>query len=283
MFIQEHRKQDSVTTLCRMLNVSRSGYYAWQQHRPSQRQEMNERIVPQIIQIHQQSRQSYGSPRIMQALRQRGLWCNRKRIMRLMRLHSIRAKTKRRYKVTTRSTPAPQVPDLVRRVFSAPAPNRIWTSDITYLWTREGWAYVAVVLDLYARRIVGWELASRLTADLVTSALQRALEVRKPDVGLILHSDRGSQYTSQEVKRLAEAYGIQQSMGATGSCYDNAVTESFFHTFKTEHTHFQSYDTRLEARSSIFEYIEVFYNRQRLHSANNYLAPTDYENLFVTT
>ena len=212
MFIQEHRMQYSVKELSRVLHVSRSGYYAWQHHTSSHRQEMNERIAEQMIQIHRQSHQSYGSPRMVRALRQQGFWCNRKRIVRLMRLHSIRAKTKRRFKITTRSTSRPAVPDLVRRVFSAPEPNRIWTSDITYLRRREGWAYVAVVLDLYARRIVGWELASRLTADLVTSALQRALDVRKPDAGLILHSDRGSQYTSQEVKHLAEAYGIRQNM-----------------------------------------------------------------------
>ena len=275
--------QYPVKKLCRMLDVSRSGYYAWQNHRPSQRQEMNDRIAQQIIQIHQESRQTYGSPRIVRALRHQGFRYNRKRIIRLMHLHSIRAKTRRRFKITTRSTSRTSVPDLVRREFSAPAPNRIWTSDITYLWTREGWLYLAVILDLYARRIVGWELGGRLTADLVTSALQRALDGRKPEAGLILHSDRGSQYASQEVKLLAEAYGIRRSMGDTGSCYDNAVTESFFHTFKTELTHFQSYETRLEARSSIFQYIEVFYNRHRLHSANEYLAPADYEKLFFST
>ena len=273
----------SVEILCRVLGVSRSGYYAWHNRLPSHRQQTNERLARQIIQIHQQNRQVYGSPRIVRELRHQGFWYNRKRIVRLMRLHSIRAKTKRRFKVTTRSHRGPAVNDLVRRNFSVNTPNRVWTSDITYLWTREGWVYLAVILDLYARRIVGWDLSSRLTADLVTSALQRALEARQPEDGLILHSDRGVQYRSQEVQLLVERYGIRLSMGATGSCYDNAVTESFFHTLKTEHASFQSYHTRQEARLSIFEYIDGFYNRRRLHSSLDYLSPDEYEKRSLTT
>lgn len=201
-----------------------------------------------------------------------------------MRLHHIRAKTKRHFKVTTNSEHRlPIASDLVRQNFEVSAPNRVWTSDITYVWTREGWVYLAVILDLYARSIVGWELSSRLTADLVTSALQRALDWRTPESGLILHSDRGSQYASQEVQILVERYSIQQSMSGKGNCYDNAVTESFFHTLKTELTYFERYESRQEARSSIFEYIEVFYNRRRLHSTNGYLSPFDYEKRYSVT
>jgi len=267
-----------------MLGVSRSGYYAWHHRLPSERQRANEQLAQQIAEIHQQSRQSYGSPRIVKALRQQGICCNRKRIVRLMQIHQIRAKTKRRFKVTTNSEHRlPVANDLVQQNFAVNAPNSVWTSDITYLWTREGWVYLAVILDLFARRIVGWELSSRLTADLVTSALQGALDWRQPEPGLILHSDRGSQYASQELRLLVEHYSIRQSMSGKGNCYDNAVTESFFHTLKTELTFFEHYESRQEARSSIFEYIEVFYNRQRLHSTNGYLSPFDFENLNAVT
>lgn len=274
----------SVVTLCRVLGISRSGYYAWHHRRPSQRQAADQHLLQQIAEIHRQTKQRYGSPRIVKALRQQGFCCNRKHVVRLMRLHHIRAKTKRHFKVTTNSEHRlPIASDLVRQNFEVSAPNRVWTSDITYVWTREGWVYLAVILDLYARSIVGWELSSRLTADLVTSALQRALDWRTPESGLILHSDRGSQYASQEVQILVERYSIQQSMSGKGNCYDNAVTESFFHTLKTELTYFERYESRQEARSSIFEYIEVFYNRRRLHSTNGYLSPFDYEKRYSVT
>ena len=229
-------------------------------------------------QIHHESRRVYGSPRVWDALRDRGIRCGRHRVARLMRLHGIRAKMVRRYKVTTRSRSGQTIPhDLVQRNFTAVAPDRVWTTDITYIWTREGWAYLAVVLDLFSRMIVGWELSSRLTASLVTSAMKRAISCRRPDEGLILHSDRGSQYASDEYVELAKEHQFQRSMGQTGSCYDNAVTESFFHTLKTEHVYFNRYETRLEARTSIFDYIEVFYNRQRKHSTINNMSPVQYE------
>jgi transposase InsO family protein len=195
-----------------------------------------------------------------------------------MRLHGIRAKTVRRYKVTTRSGSSQAIPtDLVQRNFTAVAPDRVWTTDITYIWTHEGWAYLAVVLDLFSRMIVGWELSSRLTASLVTSAMNRAISCRRPEEGLILHSDRGSQYASDEYVELVKEHQFQRSMGRTGSCYDNAVTESFFHTLKTEHINFYRYETRVEARTSIFDYIEIFYNRQRKHSTINNMSPVQYE------
>ena len=169
------------------------------------------------------------------------------------------------------------MPDLVQRNFNAGRPNQVWTSDITYLWTHEGWAYLAVVLDLCSRMIVGWELSARLTASLVTSAVERALAWRNPSEELVLHSDRGSQYASNELIALSKEHGIRLSMGRTGNCYDNAVTESFFHTLKTEHIYFTRFETRQDARTSIFDYIEVFYNRQRMHSTINNLSPMQYE------
>ena len=277
-FINEHQRQMPVHRLCEILDVSRSAYYRWQKTGPSIRERRNESLLPLVQKIHQQSRRTYGSPRIWDALCQQGICCGRHRIARLMRLHGIRAKTKRRFKVTTRSKRnQTSMPDLVRQHFTASRPNQIWTSDITYVWTHEGWAYLAVVLDLCSRMIVGWELSARLTASLVTSAVERAVAWRNPSEGLVLHSDRGSQYASNELIALSKEHGIRLSMGRTGSCYDNAVTESFFHTFKTEHVYFTRFETRQDARTSIFDYIEVFYNRQRMHSTINNLSPVKYE------
>lgn len=282
-FIEEHAVRYRVESFCRVLGVSRSGFYAWRKRPPSRCQRANKDLLGQITEIHHESRENYGSPRICQALHQRGISCSRTRVARLMRLHGLRARTKRRFKVTTHSRHGlPVAPDLVQRNFSAPAPNKVWTSDITYLWTREGWVYLAVVLDLYSRSIVGWELSPRLTADLVTAALQRAVDRRQPGSELIFHSDRGSQYVSEELQALIEHYDIRPSMGAKGSCYDNAVTESFFHTLKTEHTYFERYDTREEARQSIFHYIEVFYNHQRLHSTIGNVSPWQFEQQQLT-
>jgi putative transposase len=277
-FIHDHQHPIGIKRLCAVLQVSRSAYYSWCQAGSSMRQQNNQALLERISQIHQQSHRTYGSPRIWDALRQQGIQCNRKRIARLMRLHGIRAKMVRRFKVTTRSCSTQTVaPDLVQRQFLIHQPNCVWTSDITYIWTREGWAYLAVVLDLCSRMIVGWELSARLTASLVTTAVKRALYWRKPAEDLILHSDRGSQYASIELRSLAKEQMLRLSMGRTGSCYDNAVTESFFHTLKTEHIYFHCYETRQEARTSIFEYIETFYNQQRLHSTLGYRSPMQFE------
>lgn len=283
-FIREHEHVLSVSRLCTLLDVSRSAYYRWRQNGPSHREQLNEIVLSAIYDVHRQSRQVYGSPRVCDALRQRGMLCNHKRVARLMRLSGIRAKTVRRFKVTTRSRATRTVsPDLVQRRFAASSPNRVWTTDITYIWTREGWAYLAVVLDLFSRRIVGWEISSRIDAALVRSALQRAISCRRPSDGLILHSDRGSQYTGDLLRSFAKEQLIQLSVGSTGSCYDNAVTESFFHTLKTEHVYFHRYETRQDARTSIFDYIETFYNQNRLHSTIGYLAPAQYEQQHALT
>jgi transposase InsO family protein len=277
-FIRDQQKLMSVQHMCIVLQVSRSAYYSWQQATISTRETQNQELVKRIAEIHQHSHRTYGSPRIWHALRQQGIRCSRKRIARLMHIHGIRAKMVRRFKITThsRSTQV-MAPDLVQRQFLVHQPNRVWTSDITYIWTREGWAYLAVVLDLCSRMIVGWEVSSRLTASVVTTAVKRALYWRQPSEDLILHSDRGSQYASTELRSLAKELMIHLSMGRTGSCYDNAVTESFFHTLKTEHIYFHQYDTRQDARTSIFEYIETFYNQQRLHSTLDNRSPMQFE------
>ena len=277
-FICDQQNLMSVKHLCAVLQVSRSAYYSWKNAVTSMREQYNQALLEHIRQIHHQSRKTYGSPRIWHALHQQGIRCSRKRIARLMRLHGIRAKMVRRFKITTRSRSTQVVaPDLVQRQFMIHKPNRVWTSDITYIWTREGWAYLAFVLDLCSRLIVGWEISPRLTASLVTNAVKRALFWRRPTEDLILHSDRGSQYASSELRSLAKEQMIHLSMGRTGSCYDNAVTESFFHTLKTEHIYFHHYQSRQDARTSIFEYIETFYNQQRLHSTLGNLSPMQFE------
>ena len=277
-FIHDHGYLTSAKHLCDLLQVSRSAYYRWCQMKPTIREQQNQALLERIADIHRESNKTYGSPRVWLALHQEGYRYNHKRIARLMHVHGIRPKTVRRFKVTTRSRSTQLVaPDLVQRQFNAPKPNRVWTSDITYIWTREGWAYLAVVLDLCSRMIVGWEVGSQLTASLVTSAVKRALYRRKPAEELILHSDRGSQYASNELRSLAKEQMIRLSMGVTGSCYDNAVTESFFHTLKTEHIYFHTYNTRQDVRTSVFEYIETFYNQRRLHSSLGGLSPLQFE------
>jgi transposase InsO family protein len=211
-------------------------------------------------------------------MRKQGLKVNKKRIARLMRVNNIKAKTKRKFRVTTiENTKVKASENILNKNFTSERENQIWTSDITYLWTSEGWLYLAVVMDIYSRKIIGWALGSSLSAELVLRALIMALLHRNPPEGIIFHSDRGSQYTSSQVRQLLKSYKITQSMSSTGNCYDNAITESFFHTLKTELVFWNNYKTREEAKRSIFEYIEVFYNRQRLHSAIGYLSPVEFE------
>ena len=224
------------------------------------------------------SRRTYGSPRITKELRENGVLCGKNRIARLMRLYGIYAKTKRRFKVTTHSNHnLPVAANLLKGQFQTDKPNKVWLSDITYIRTQEGWLYLSVILDLYNRQVVGWSMDERLTQDLVLQALQQALGRRKPDSGVVFHSDRGSQYAGHAFRNVLERHHFSQSMSATGNCYDNAVMESFFHTLKTEVVYFERYRTRAEARQSIFEYIEVFYNRIRRHSALGYLSPLEFE------
>ncbi len=266
--------------MCQVLSVSRSGFYRWCKHSPSRRQRENQQLLELIRKIHRQSNGNYGSPRITKALRNRGFKYNHKRIERLMRIHNIRSKRKRKYKVTTDSKhKRPVAANLIQRDFSAKKPNRLWTSDITYIRTKEGWLYLAVFLDAYSRRIVGWAMNHHNSDQLVINAFNQAQHHRQPDPGLIVHSDRGTQYCSRSFKELLNLHRCRQSMSSTGNCYDNAITESFFATLKTELIHDERYRTRNEAKRSIFEYIEIFYNRSRIHSSIGGLSPVKFEQI----
>ena len=264
--------------MCRMFSVSRSGFYSWLKRGKSPREKSNEALTKQIRRIHQESHQIYGSPRITVALRQQGIQCTRKRVARLMKENFIVSKTRKKFKVTTNSSHRkPVAPNFVKRNFTASNPDRVWTSDITFIWTRQGWLYLVVFLDICTRRIVGWSMKSRMTEQLIIDAFRHAWTHRKAPKGLIVHSDRGSQYCSRSFKELLDQQGYRQSMCGNGNCYDNAITESFFGTLKKELTFHQTYDTRNEARRSIFKYIEMFYNRIRIHSSLGGLSPDQYE------
>ena len=268
--------------MCRVFGVSRSRYYAQLKFVTTKRQREDQALLVDIKAAFDDSDQTYGAGRIGRELREQGTRVGKNRVWRLMKQYGLRVKTTRRFKVTTNSDhKRPVAPNLVRRNFSAEAPDRLWTGDITYIWTAEGWLYLAVVLDVFSRRIVGWRMDKRMTDNLVITAFRNALVRRSPSPGLIFHSDRGSQYCSKEFQILVNGAGGTQSMSGTGCCYDNAITESFFGTLKRELVHHCYFRTRSEAQSQIFRYIEGFYNRRRRHSALGYQAPENYERLFV--
>ena len=267
--------------MCRVQEVSTSGYYDWRGRAESQRKKQDRRLVVEIKAIHRQSRQTYGSPRIHDQLKDRGIRCGKKRVARLMQLHGLRAKQTRRFKATTDSKHTLPVADnVLSRQFTPSAPDVVWAADITYIPTRQGWLYLAVVLDLFSRRVVGWSMHKRLDRSLVLDALEMALRGRSPGPGLIHHSDRGSQYASGDYQALLEAQQMISSMSRRGNCWDNAPVESFFSTLKRELVHHRRYQTRAEARAELFEYIEVWYNRRRRHSSLGYQSPAEYEALF---
>jgi len=278
-FIGNHRQNHPVGQQCNVLGVSRSGYYAWRERQKKQKQDDSRRaLIEHIRRIHKKSRRTYGSPRVHAELRAEGVICNHKRVARLMRLEGIQGRRKRRKVVTTDSRHAyPVAPNLLNREFEAEAPNEKWVADITYIPTREGWLYLAVVMDLYARKIVGWSMSHQITADLVEDALRMALYERQPDPGLLHHSDRGSQYASEQIRHILANNQIEVSMSRNGNCYDNAVMESFFSTLKCEQVHHQDYKTRMEASRDIFEYIAGFYNTVRRHSTLGFLSPNQFE------
>jgi putative transposase len=280
-FIYNHRHRFPVRIGCRALRVKQSGYYAWI-HRPrSRRSRENEQLLKEIKLIHDKSRKTYGSPRIALKLHRKGISVSRQRVARIMRKHNLRAVTKRKFKVTTNSRHRyPLSPNLVNQNFTIDSPNKVWASDITYVRTREGWLYLTVIEDLFNREIVGWSMSSNLSVNRTTiPALIQAITRHNPGPGLIFHSDQGIQYASNSFRKLLSKNKIIQSMSGKGNCYDNAVVESFFNTLKTEHVYHEHYETRNQARQSIFEYIEIFYNRERLHSYLNYLSPEEFKKL----
>ena len=279
-FIYQHRFQFSLAALCRRLNVSPSGYRHWREYPISIRQQRDQALVIHLKEIHRECKSTYGYRRMYHAARLQGLDVGRNRIHRLMRIYGIIARYKRKYKTTTDSRHTlPVAPNLLNRQFNVAAPNQVWVSDITYIPTQEGWLYLATTLDLYSRKIVGWAMDQRMQKGLVIRALQMALHHRRPNSLQILmhHSDRGSQYASKLFQKLLKVNDIRCSMSRKGNCWDNAVAESFFRTLKEELVHQQRYKTRDDAKQSIFEYIEVFYNQQRLHSSLGYMSPDQFE------
>jgi transposase InsO family protein len=267
-----------IQSMCRVLQVSRSGYYDYLRRPPSDHSNEDDKLRPQITAAFEKGRKNYGTRRIKSALAKEEITVSRRRIGRLMREEDLLVQTKRKFKVTTDSNhDKPIAPNLLEREFTVATPDTVYVGDITYIPTREGWLYLAVVIDLFSRAVVGWAMDSRMKANLVNDAMLMAIWTRKPAKGLIFHSDRGSQYASDNYRKILKSHGAKASMSKKGDYWDNAVAESFFHTLKTELVHHCDFETREEAKAAIFEYIEVFYNRQRLHSSNGYEASLVFE------
>lgn len=278
-FVQEHRRRWPVQVICRVLKVSRSGFYRWRVRKPSARQIRQEHLLERIRIAHRQNQELYGSPRIHRGLLIDGEMVSRNTVAKLMRQAKIRAKTRRKFvpRTTDSRHRQPVADNLLQRDFGAKAPDRKWVADITYVPTGQGWFYLAAVLDCFSRKIVGWAMDDQMPTDLVSDALKMALHQRRPAGNLIHHSDRGVQYASEDYQQLLARHGITVSMSGRGNCYDNAMMESFWATLKTELIHQQKYTTHEQARQSIFKYIEVFYNRKRLHSSLGYVSPESFE------
>lgn len=276
--IQEHDRRYPIRLMCRALAVSAAGYYAWRARPESARSVSARTVLSAIRVIHRESRETYGSPSIWDALLKQGHRIGEHRVARLMRQDGIRAKTVKKWRATTQSQHRfPVAANTLNRQFTVEAPNRVWAGDLTYVWTTEGWLYLAVLLDLYSRLVVGWAMDHRLTVELAEQALTMALANRNPQAGLLHHSDRGSQYAATRYQRLLGEHDITPSMSRTGNCWDNACVESFFGTLKRELVYHRRYETREAARQDIFEYIEVFYNRRRRHSTLGYDSPAEFE------
>jgi putative transposase len=277
-FIAENEDVHSVTAMCRALKISRCGYYAARSRAPSERARTNAELLERIRRIHANSRENYGAVKTLHALRAEGVKCGLKRVARLRQLHGIQAKRRRRFRQAyTARHSEPPAPNLLDRNFTAIRPDMVWATDITFIPTREGWLYCAVVIDLYSRRVIGWAMHHRINLPLAVEALAMAIRTRKPKPGLIHHSDRGQLYLATAYRDLLKSHGMVQSMSKKGDCYDNAVVESFFSNLKNELTWHRSFKTRDEARSAVFDYIELFYNRERQHQTLDYVSPIRYE------
>ncbi|MDH6186928.1 transposase InsO family protein [Polaromonas sp. CG_23.6] len=281
-WIEKNRDEYTVSRLCRILSVSRTGYCQWRVRSPSARALANQALDAQVAAIHQGSRRSYGRPRIVQQLRQQGQYVSAERVRKSLHRQRLRPVYRRAYVITTDSAHClPVAPNLLDRRFDSWEPNQAWVGDITYVSTNEGWLYLAVVMDLASRRIVGWSMSETIDAKLVCAALRSAYWQRKPAAGLLVHTDRGSQYASHEYRRLAADFGVIMSMSRKGNAWDNAAMESFFKTLKVERIYQVRYDTRAQARLDIVDWIEGYYNRVRMHTAIGFLAPVAKERSFV--
>ena len=281
-FMDLHGSGFEVRKMAEVLGVHRSGYYAYREQKTGPRAKENDKLRERIRQVWTKSRKLYGSPRITAEIRSQGQPVGENRVARLMREDGIRSRSRKAFKVTTRSSSlSPFAEDLVQRQFKTEKPGKIWISDITYVWTREGWMYLAAVMDIFNREIVGWSLRDRINEELALSALNQGLWRHPPENGLIFHTDRGGQYRSRAVQRLLNLRGIRPSQGHRGDCYDNAMAESFFSTFKCELIHLEKFQTKAEAHLKIYDFIEVYYNRERRHSALNYQTPVEYVNAAI--
>lgn len=278
-FIRDHQGEFPVELMCEVLGVSRSGYYAWRDRPPSPTALRRERLVEQIRQAHEEARSVYGSPRVHRELEAQGIACCKNTVAKLMREHGIRSRVRRRFVVQTTDSRhnRPVADNVLAREFYPDQPDTAWAADITYVPTAEGWLYLAVVIDLCSRKVIGWATAGHLRTELPVEALRTALTHRRPTGSLLHHSDRGVQYASAAYQSLLAEHGIEPSMSRVGNCWDNAVMESFFSSLKRELVHHESYASHEEARGSLFEYIEVFYNRKRRHSTLGYRSPAEFE------
>lgn len=278
-FIHQHAQTLPVRRMCLLLEVWASGYYAWTHREPCEREARQLQLIESIRQAHERSGGVYGSPRVHQELKRQGVICGRKQVQKLMQREQIRSSRQRRFRVRTTDSAhhRPIAQNLLDRRFRQDQIDQVWVTDITYIGTDQGWLYLAGVMDLYSRRIIGWATADHLRAELAAEALKMAIEARRPEEGLLHHSDRGVQYACEDYQALLERHGITCSMSRSGDCWDNASMESFFKTFKAELTYQEHYATREEARKSIYAYIELFYNRQRLHSSLGYRSPVEFE------
>ena len=283
-FMDKHARVFRIKPMCRALKASRSGYYAWRQRQrqPSAGQQRRTQLDQRVRQAYEARKGRSGAPGLTRDLSDQGHGYNRKTVAKSLQRQGLRAKAAKKFKATTNSRHnLPVAPNLLDQDFTVAAPNHKWVGDITYLWTDEGWLYLAVVVDLYSRLVVGWAMSERMTTDLVCNALQMALWRRHLPRGVIVHSDRGSQYCAGTYQSLLKQHGLLCSMSAKGNCYDNACAESFFHTLKVECIHGERFATREDMRQTVFEYIEVDYNRTRRHSANGYVSPMAFEALRV--
>lgn len=277
-FIDAHRTVFRVNAMCRVLGVSRSGYYEWRDRPASARAQANARLLERIRQVHRDSRENYGERKTWVALRAQGEPCGRHRVARLRRQNGIVARRVRRFRQAYAARHSePAAPNLLARDFRAEHPNQVWVTDITFVPTRRGWLYLAAIVDLFARRIVGWAMSERIDQRLVLDALHMAVQQRRPPCGLVIHSDQGQQYAGSVYRAALKTHGLVQSMSRKGNCLDNAVAESFFSNLKNELVHHVTFEDRDHARAAIFEYMEVFYNRRRLHQSLGYISPADFE------
>ena len=278
VFIAQHKKTWPVDLMCQLLGVTRSGFYGHQRRGSDRTDPYHQELLEAVRDIARATEDSYGSRRMRKALNVLSYPVSRNKARKLMKEAGVQVKYRKKYKVTTNSNHRqPVFENVVDRQFDVDQPDQVYVGDITYLWTQEGWLYLAVVIDLYSRKVVGWSMGSRMTAQLVCDALTMAVWQRKPKVGLVVHSDRGSQYASKDYRRLLTAYGFVGSMSRKGDCWDNAVAESFFGSFNQERVHWRNYQTRLEAQQDVLNYISMFYNSYRLHSYLGYVSPNQYE------